>query len=146
MSWKAAMLVRQGRVKALEEVDRLAGMHCAPAPLRLAISQLLIEAIDAPVPDSGPETSKAAAKNMRVNVGSLRHRALEAYAKEPLTDEECGDRIGHDRIWPRCSELRALGLIEPNGETRLIERTGQQGEVCAITDAGKLALTTTEEP
>jgi hypothetical protein len=94
----------------------------------------------APVPDSGPETSKAAARSMQVLAGSLRFQVLQLYLQQDLTDEEAGDAISHPRIWPRCSELRSLGFIEPTGATRVVGRTGRQADVCQITDAGRSVL------
>lgn len=125
-----------------------------PAPERLVrwIQDRTLEEMGTlPPPNSGPATSRKAAAALSMRAGSLRVRALQVYGQMrrsmmlgdipmelqgAITDEEVGDALGHTRIWPRCSELRAMGLIEPTGEQRVVERTGQAAECCRITAAG----------
>ena len=90
-----------------------------------------------------PATSKIA------GIGAGRrgpaHKAilLEAYQQagaQGLTDEEAGRITGLNLkpgccYWKRCSELRKLGLIRPNGETR-ISLAGEQQQVCVVVEAG----------
>lgn len=113
-----------------------------PAPERLVrwIQDRTLEEMGTlPPPNSGPATSRKAAAALSMRAGSLRVRALQVYGQVwrwAITDEEVGEALGHPRIWPRCSELRAMGLIEPTGIERVVERTGQVAECCRITEAG----------
>jgi hypothetical protein len=64
--------------------------------------------------------------------------------KGAMTDEEAGLASGLALkpkccYWKRCSELRAMGLIIPTGETRL-SSAGSAMQVCEITQEGKEAL------
>ena len=86
-----------------------------------------------------PETSRQVSP---IRVGSHRAILLEQYfyATLGLTDEEAGARsalAGHEikGYWKRCSDLRALGLIQDLGIRRALT-SGSQGIVCAITQAG----------
>ena len=79
-----------------------------------------------------PETSKEAAAMLEV--GSRLALLLDLYRAaggDGLTDEEAGSRAGFDGAWKRCSDLRKLGLIEPNGRTRL-SSTGRRQRVSVI--------------
>lgn len=112
-----------------------------PAPERLVrwIQDRTLEELGIlPPPNSGPATSRKAAAALSMRAGSLRVRALQTYTLGlgVWTDEEVGEMLDHSRIWPRCSELRAMGLIEPTGIERVVERTGQAAECCRITAAG----------
>ncbi len=147
MSWRDESQAARGRISALTELQ--AWMQAArpvfTGEVAARIRHMLQQAEEAlRVPNSGPATSKAAAKAMTVGVGTLRHKALLAYAGAPHTDEEVGEAIGHPRIWPRCSELRAMGLIQETGDVRLCRRTGLEVAVCAITDAGRAILRANE--
>lgn len=95
---------------------------------------------------SDPHTSKAAGASAAMRAGSQKHILLQAYADltAGLTDEEAGHNSGLARkpkccYWKRCSELRQAGLIAVTGETRA-SSVGEQQQVCAITEAGLLAL------
>jgi hypothetical protein len=95
---------------------------------------------------SDPGTSKAAGVSVAMRAGSQKHILLQAYADltAGLTDEEAGHNSGLARkpkccYWKRCSELRQAGLIAVTGETRA-SSVGEQQQVCAITEAGLLAL------
>ncbi len=149
MRWREEAIRRRGKLEAFADVAKFATEQrgfILPQQLRDEMQRRMDEtAADLPVPDSGPETSKAAAEAMTVGVGSLRHKALRCFLEASLTDEEVGERIGHPRIWPRCSELRTMGLIQPTGETRVCRRTAQPCEVCAITEAGLILLASLPE-
>lgn len=143
MSWRDESQAARGRISALTELQ--AWMQAArpvfTGEVAARIRHMLQQAEEAlRVPDSGPATSKSAAKAMTVGVGTLRHKALLAYEAGGRTDEEVGESIGHPRIWPRCSELRAMGLIQETGDVRLCRRTGQDVAVCELTDAGRALL------
>ena len=99
--------------------------------------------------NADPETSKTAGKNAGIRAGSQRHIILLSYFEESqrqefptlgLTDEEAGNVSGLSRkpkccYWKRCSELRELGLIVPNGEKRNSSANELQ-MVCIITNKG----------
>ena len=99
--------------------------------------------------NTDPETSKTAGKSAGIRAGSQRHTILLAYFAESqrqefptlgLTDEEAGNISGLSRkteccYWKRCSELRELGLIIPNGEKRNSSANELQ-MVCIITNSG----------
>jgi len=103
-----------------------------------------------PTPDTGPAsrnsdpaTSHQAALDAQGRTPSQRLRLLSAYfwaGPIGLTDEEAAEHTGiiNNRRacwWRRCSELRAQGLIENNGNTRLGD-AGSERVVCAITGKG----------
>jgi hypothetical protein len=86
-----------------------------------------------------PETSRQVSP---MRVGSHRAILLAIYADANLglTDEEAAVRAtaqGHDikGYWKRCSDLRAIGLIQDLGIRRAVS-SGSQAIVCAITQAG----------
>ena len=71
------------------------------------------------------------------------YRLLEVYTLHDVTDEEAVEvMLGHPATLAdegkrrRCSDLRALGWIEPTGDTRT-NASGRQRIVCQITDAGR---------
>lgn len=71
------------------------------------------------------------------------YRLLEVYTLNDVTDEEAVElMLGHPATLAdegkrrRCSDLRALGWIEPTGDTRP-NASGRQRIVCQITDAGR---------
>lgn len=94
-----------------------------------------------------PLTSKQAAHNAAVHSGTQRAVVLAAFARadDGLTgDQLCehlGDRLGSS--WrSRMAELRddyTPALLERTGETRET-RSGDQGDVHRITDAGRAVL------
>ena len=90
-----------------------------------------------------PITSVKAGEDVKPRRMSQRDLILAAYvnAEMGLTDEDAGYKSGLAQkpkccYWKRCSELRKLGLIEPNGKTRLSSANSFQ-MVCVITAAGK---------
>ena len=90
---------------------------------------------------SDPATSHQANHiEARVYRATIRDRLLLAYFAKPsgLTDEEASSAARVERGgWKRCSELRRLGLIKPNGQARR-SSAGENGRVCVITNAGRL--------
>ena len=97
---------------------------------------------------SDPQTSKDAAKAMRIRSASQKAALLREYADPAifnagLTDEEAGRLSGLDRqgagYWKRCSELRKAGYIVKTGDVRQ-GSTGMAQDVCVITQAGLAAL------
>lgn len=100
-----------------------------------------------------PPTSKKAYRNSQIRHGSQQHQLLQEYHKIALeqefptlglTDEEAGVRTGLFRkpkccYWKRCSELRQMLLIRPNGEQRRSSANEAQ-IVCIITEKGQQAL------
>lgn len=90
---------------------------------------------------SDPTTSRQApAKAKRI---TAMQRLLEVYTLHDVTDEEAVELLlGHPATLAdegkrrRCSDLRAVGWIEPTGETRT-NASGRQRIVCQITDAGR---------
>lgn len=92
--------------------------------------------------NADPETSHLAHEATKPRVGGARAWLLLAYADRAhwggLIDEEAAMLAGlspRSCWWKRCSELRALGLIEPTGTTGT-SSVGQQAQKCAITRAG----------
>jgi len=89
---------------------------------------------------SDPDTSHRAAENAALRSGS--HKALllvaYGYAQNGYTDEEAASVAGlsHIGFWKRCSELRNLGFIIPNGLERRAS-SGLMAQVCEITLEGK---------
>jgi len=97
---------------------------------------------------SDPATSHKAAScpNSIMKWASNKHLLLLAFDKRNLTDEQAevqsGVRIAG--YWKRCSELRALGLIEPSGKTE-IAKTGKEVMVSRITPRGREVLQSIKE-
>jgi len=92
---------------------------------------------------SDPATSHNAAScpNSIMKWASNKHLLLLAFAKRNMTDEQAEVRSGA-RIagfWKRCSELRALGLIESTGKTE-VGSTGKDVMVSRITPRGREVL------
>lgn len=100
-----------------------------------------------------PVTSKKAYENSKIRHGSQQHKLLQEYYRKSLeqefptlglTDEEAGIRTGLTQkprccYWKRCSELRQMSLIIPNGEQR--KSTANEAQiVCIITSKGIKAL------
>lgn len=91
-----------------------------------------------------PETSHAAAREIRVKANSQRAYLLESFyrwhVKGGLTDEEAmmwSDHVNAiSEFSKRCSELREGGYIEPTGETRA-GSAGVERIVSRITDKGR---------
>jgi len=148
VSWRDDALQTRGRIEALAELAEWlrAGRQVLLREIADHVQWMMHEAEHAlRAPDRGPATSKSAARSMSVRVGSLRHRALVTYLGGGRTDEEVGDLIGHPRIWPRCSELRTMGLIAETDEVRRCARTGQDVAVSAITEAGRTMIASTRK-
>lgn len=63
------------------------------------------------------DTGRIAGKAFATKARPIRVRALEVIERGPATAEQVGDRIGEHFmiIRARCSELRALGLIDDSG-------------------------------
>jgi hypothetical protein len=81
------------------------------------------------------DTSYAAAKDIESATARLQRRALaaiKAAGERGATMEEVGDAVGEHRhsIQPRCSELRAKGLIRDGGVRRKLA-SGKNG-ICWI--------------
>lgn len=136
-------------VRDVESLYRNDGwQHLQPAQIAELLAMvrhaLELEPV-ARVRSSDPSTSRKAAESVALRSGSQRHRLLEQYvnAGSGLTDEQAGQRAGLAQFgvcyWKRCSELRNHGFIEPLGFTRLAS-TGEQQQVCGITDAGRVVL------
>lgn len=65
----------------------------------------------------GGETSRAAAEGIAPRVDGLRGQVLAAIRQRPGTPEQLAHRIGEPlmNVRPRCSELKAKGLIRDSG-------------------------------
>lgn len=110
---------------------------------QLSIDDALGDVI--PSRSTDPETSHAAAKEIRVKAGSQRARLLHEFAAayfastDGLTDEQamiCAYGVSPTSEYAkRCSELREGGFIEPTGETRA-GSAGPQRIVSRITVKG----------
>ena len=87
-----------------------------------------------------PSTSRRAATNpaSMVRWHSQRHHLLRAFRYENLTYEEAGDLAGVTDYnqHRRCSELRAMGLIESTDQTRKNASSGRDAMVCKIKALG----------
>jgi hypothetical protein len=107
---------------------------------QLSIEDALADVIPSRTTD--PETSHAAAREIRVKAGTQRAYLLYSFFKFPqgLTDEmamECALYVSdRSEFSKRCSELREGGFIEPTGETRA-GSAGPQRIVSRITEKGK---------
>lgn len=99
-----------------------------------------------------PATSRLGAEAVTMRAGSQRARLLAVYGgpfaarHDGLTDDEAAGYAGlltarSLGYWKRCSDLRRAGLIAPTGELRRSPETGELRQVCAITAAGRAALT-----
>jgi hypothetical protein len=91
-----------------------------------------------------PITSVLGAGDVKPRKRSQAMLLLAEYLKGGMTDEEAGMASGLALkpkccYWKRCSELRAMGLIIPTGETRL-SSAGSAMQVCEITQEGEEAL------
>ena len=84
-------------------------------------------------------TSIEGARAVSMRAGSQKARLLAAfdmYEASGLTDEEAAVQSGVTGcFWKRCGELRALGMIEFNGQKRIGE-AGVQRLVSVITPYG----------
>lgn len=101
-----------------------------------------------PSRDTDPETSHAAAREIRVKAGSQRALLLYAFSSveyqdgvSDMTDEQAmwnADGVAPSSEYAkRCSELRDGGFIEETGETRVSTVTGKARIVSRITDKGR---------
>jgi hypothetical protein len=91
-----------------------------------------------------PITSVLGGGNVKPRRTSQAMFLLAEYLHGGMTDEEAGMASGLALkpkccYWKRCSELRAMGLIIPTGETRL-STAGSAMQVCEITEEGEKAL------
>ena len=91
-----------------------------------------------------PITSALGAGEVKPRRRSQAMLLLAEYLHGEMTDEEAGMASGLALkpkccYWKRCSELRAMGLIIPTGETRL-SSAGSAMQVCEITEEGEKAL------
>jgi hypothetical protein len=91
-----------------------------------------------------PITSVLGAGEVKPRRRSQAMLLLAEYLQGGMTDEEAGMASGLALkpkccYWKRCSELRAMGLIIPTGETRL-SSAGSAMQVCEITEEGEKAL------
>lgn len=88
-----------------------------------------------------PDTSEAAAKNVKVRAGSQCAILLEQYwfDRHGLTDEEAGIKSGLAKrgagYWKRCADLRRMGYIVDTGVRREMS-SGSKGMVCVLTQKG----------
>jgi hypothetical protein len=73
---------------------------------------------------------------------SQRHHLLRAFRDEDLTYEEAGEiaNVTDYNQHRRCSELRAMGLIEATDQTRKNASSGRDAMVCKITSLGRKVL------
>lgn len=88
------------------------------------------------------DTSQAVAAAIAPTVRFLRRIALEGLARlRAATAEEVCALLWRDRaaIQPRLSELRRMGLVEPNGERRR-NASGKSAAVWRLTAAGRAVL------
>lgn len=111
-------------------------------PGQLSIDAALADVIPSRTTD--PETSHAAAAEIKVRAGTQRAKLLDAHYRgnewDPsgLTDEQAMKWAGvsaTSEFAKRCSELREGGFIEPTGETRP-GSAGPQRIVSRITPKG----------
>ena len=95
-----------------------------------------------PARTTDPATSHHATSRISIRANSQRAKLLAEFAQalsHGLTDEQAMENA--HRVYPfseyakRCSELRAAGLIEPTGHTRL-GNSGMPRIVSRITEAG----------
>lgn len=86
-----------------------------------------------------PDTSAAAARDVKVRAGTQMARLLAAYAtRDALTDHEAAlaADLAHTGYWKRCADLRDAGLIEDTGD-RVMGHQGSHVMTCRITDKGR---------
>lgn len=89
-----------------------------------------------------PDTSRKAAKNVKVRVGSQQWQLLDAYSKRvDMTADEAGIATGLANkpgccYWHRVSDLLKHGYIENTGAQR-VARSGELQRVNRITDKGR---------
>ena len=95
--------------------------------------------------NADPITSRDGAKDVAPRRGSQQAQLLAVYRNQlGLTDEEAGVKSGLAQkpkccYWKRCSELRAKGLIEATGDTRL-SSAGSSMQVCRLSAKGAEVL------
>ena len=87
----------------------------------------------APARNSDSVTSHDGRGDVAPRIRGQKWKLLQAYNDHPdgLTDEEAARIAGllHTGYWKRCSELRVVGCIRPNGQTRA-GCAGSQQMVC----------------
>lgn len=109
---------------------------------QVTIEEALADVI--PSRSTDPETSHAAAREIRVKANSQRALLLDAFSMwthAGATDEQAmlstdGSVSPTSEYAKRCSELREGGFIEATGETRA-GSAGPQRIVSRITDKGR---------
>lgn len=91
------------------------------------------------------ETSNEGAVKVATRAGAQKLELLKSFAINPhgLTDEQAADiaKLNKTCYWKRCGELRAAGLIEFTGDTR-VGVAGVRRRVSVITELGRSAVHT----
>lgn len=90
------------------------------------------------------ETSNEGAVKVATRAGAQKLELLKSFdVLGDLTDEEAAISAGlpHTCYWKRCGELRAAGLIEFTGDTR-VGVAGVRRRVSVITERGRSAVHT----
>jgi hypothetical protein len=86
------------------------------------------------------ETSNEGAIKVATRAGAQKMELLKCFAINPhgLTDEQAADsaKLIRTCYWKRCGELRAAGLIEFTGDTR-VGIAGVRRRVSIITERGR---------
>lgn len=80
-------------------------------------------------------TGSAAGAPGRAVLRPCHERILEAFSLYgPMVPDELAERIGRSALYvrPRCSELRAMGLLRATGESRRNATSGLSAVVLAI--------------
>lgn len=89
------------------------------------------------------ETSNEGAVKVATRAGAQKLELLKSFNEFPkgLTDEEAAivALLRHTCYWKRAGELRAAGLIEYTGETR-VGAAGVRRRVSVITERGRSAV------
>ena len=93
--------------------------------------------------DRDPVTSVMSGSSVTRRARSQKWALLGCYTNAELTDEEAGIVSGLKakgaNYWRRCTDLRAMKLIEPTGEKRL-STMNELRMVCRITEKGSYEL------
>lgn len=101
----------------------------------------LFDAAEGLARNDHPDTSKAAAKAIAVNTGTLRWKVLFALRYLGMTAEELEQNLGlsGNTVRPRLVELRKAGMVAQSEHTALT-RSGRAACLWQITQAGRNAL------
>lgn len=87
---------------------------------------------------SGISGSIKKAEPVNADIGTLRpshQRILDAFMTHgTMTPDELADKIARSVFYtrPRCSELRAMGLLHPTGEVRRNPQSGLKAGVLSV--------------